>query len=188
VLFIGRFVPQKAHRDAIQIVYSYLRNLDDAILLRFVGTVDEHFRGYFDELQTLVEALGIRDHIQITGAVPHSELIRLLRESTVFLCCSRHEGFCVPVIEAQAAGLPVVSVNAGALSETLGPGQIACEPPQSTGDYLFYAYVLREIARNSELRKMLITVGHRNVMTRFSPEIIQNQFITNLIPALKALQ
>jgi glycosyltransferase involved in cell wall biosynthesis len=188
VLFIGRFVPQKAHRDAIQIVYSYLRNLDDAIVLRFVGTVDEHFRGYFDELQTLVEALGIRDHIQITGAVPHSELIRLLRESTVFLCCSRHEGFCVPVIEAQAAGLPVVSVNAGALSETLGPGQIACEPPQSTGDYLFYAYVLREIARNSELRKMLITVGHRNVMTRFSPEIIQNQFITNLIPALKALQ
>ncbi len=187
-LFIGRFVPQKAHRDSIQIVHSYLRNVGDAIMLRLVGTEDEHFRAYFDELQTLVDELGMRDHVQITGAVSHDDLIRLLHESTVFLCCSRHEGFCVPVIEAQAAGLPVVAVNAGAVAETLGPGQIVCDPPQSSEDYLFYSYVLREITTNSELRHMLIANGQRNVMRRFSLEVLQNQFVTSLIPALKALQ
>jgi glycosyltransferase involved in cell wall biosynthesis len=188
VLFVGRFAPQKAHRDAIQIVYSYLRNVDDAIVLRLVGTVDEHFRGYFDELDALVDELGIGDHIQVLRAVSHDDLIQLLHESTAFLCCSRHEGFCVPVIEAQAAGLPVVSVKAGALTETLGPAQIACDPPDSTADYLFYAYVLREIAHNSELRSSLIAAGHHNVMTRFSPEIVENQFVTSLAPALKHLR
>lgn len=185
-LFIGRFLPHKAHSDLIQIVYSYLRHIDDAIVLRLVGTVDENFRAYFDELQTLVDELGIRDHVRIDVGVSHDDLAQLLRDSTVFLCCSRHEGFCVPAIEAQAAGLPLISVNASALAETLGPGQIVCDPPETSQDYLFYAYVIREITTNSELRQILITNGQRNVIRRFSPEVVENQFLASFIPALKS--
>ena len=187
-LFVGRFVPQKAHKDLILIVDTYLRHLDDAIELRLVGTVDPNFQAYFDELQTLVDELGIRDHVHISSGVSYDELTRLLRESTVFLCCSRHEGFCVPVIEAQAASLPVISINAGALAETLGSGQIVCDPPEAANDYLFYAYIIREIARNPGLRQVLIANGQRNVITRFLPEVVENQFLASLIPALKGPQ
>ena len=183
-LFIGRFVPNKAHRDLIKIVHSYLHHIDDGIILELVGTLDDNFRAYFDELQGLVDGLGIRDHVQMKIAVSHDDLAELLRSSTVFLCCSVHEGFCVPVIEAQAAGVPVISVNAGALSETLGPGQVVCDLPETSSDYLFYAYVIREVVRNLELRRMLIANAHSNVIRRFSPEAVENQFLASLLPAL----
>ena len=41
---------------------------------------------------------------------------------------SRHEGFCIPIIEAQAAGLPVVAARAGALPETVGNAGLTFAP------------------------------------------------------------
>jgi len=42
----------------------------------------------------------------------------------VFLCLSEHEGYCVPLLEAMAFGLPVIAYDAGAVAETLRGGGI----------------------------------------------------------------
>jgi glycosyltransferase involved in cell wall biosynthesis len=188
VLFIGRFVPQKAHADLVRIVHSYFTHIGRNIQLRIVGTIDDNLRGYCEEIQRLIDDLGARDHVEIVGPVPQLKLHQLLRESTVFLCCSRHEGFCVPVIEAQAAGLPVIAVKAGALQETLGPDQIVWDPPHAADDYLFYASLIHELAFNPRLRRTVITSGYRNVMTRFCLEAVQNSFVTSLIGPLQVVR
>ena len=51
-------------------------------------------------------------------------LTALYRDAAVFVMASHHEGFCVPVVEAQARGLLVVASDAGALPETVAGGGI----------------------------------------------------------------
>ena len=50
--------------------------------------------------------------IEYFEAPSDAEVVRLLREATVFLQTSRHEGFCLPILEAMAAGAPVVCTDA----------------------------------------------------------------------------
>ena len=45
---------------------------------------------------------------------------RWYRRADVFVCLSEHEGFCVPLVEAMAWGVPVVAAAAAAVPETLG--------------------------------------------------------------------
>jgi len=45
----------------------------------------------------------------------------------VFVCTSDHEGFCVPVVEAMAKGVPVVAYDAAAVGETVGRGGLLLE-------------------------------------------------------------
>ena len=101
----------------------------------------------------------------------------------MYLCASRHEGFCVPIVEAQAAGLPVITSDAAALAGTAGPDQIVVPPPVSPHDFLFYARLVREVCSNADLREALVRQGYRNVMCRFSNEIIENRFMAALVPA-----
>jgi len=61
-----------------------------------------------------------RDDIFFTGHIPFDELFTLYKSSDLFLSMSEHEGFCLPLVESMATGLPVVAFDAGAVSETLG--------------------------------------------------------------------
>ena len=103
VLFVGRFAPNKGHCDLVGIVHSYINLFGNDIELNVVGPINMvHLGGYVQEVQDLIDDLGLRNHVRITPAVPFEALKELFRNSSVFLCCSRHEGFCLPAIEAQS--------------------------------------------------------------------------------------
>ena len=67
-------------------------------------------------------------------------------ESHVYLNLSEHEGFCVPLVEAQAIGLPVVAGDATAVKETAGEGQLVVPLPSSQDDYDLIAGLVMEVA------------------------------------------
>ena len=46
----------------------------------------------------------------------------------LFLCASEHEGFCVPLVEAMDADVPIVAYAAGAVPETLGGAGLLFAP------------------------------------------------------------
>lgn len=58
--------------------------------------------------------------LRFAGAVPDAELARLYREALVLVCPSRAEGFSLPVIEAMAAGAPVLASAIAAHAELIG--------------------------------------------------------------------
>jgi L-malate glycosyltransferase len=89
----------------------------DALRLRLVG--DGPQRG---ELQALATELGVADRVDFVGAVPHAQVAAELRRLDVFVAASRQESFGVAVLEASAAGLPVVATRVGGLPEVVDSG------------------------------------------------------------------
>ena len=67
------------------------------------------------------------DRFWFTGPVPDADLAAFYRWADVYVSLSEHEGFCVPLVEAMAADVPVLAYAAGAVPETLG-GAGSCSP------------------------------------------------------------
>ena len=70
--------------------------------------------------QRFIHALGLDDAVTLTGGVSPAELAAYYRAADVFVVCSEHEGFCVPLLEAMHHGVPIVAYAATAVPETLG--------------------------------------------------------------------
>lgn len=185
LLFVGRRVPNKGHRHLLHIVSSYVKLYSRNILLRVVGSVDGEVACYSNELMALSSQLDVTEHVEWLSHITNQELDRLFRSSHMYINASEHEGFCVPVIEAQAIGLPVVTVSSTALRETTGVNQIVCPPPVNEDDYDLMAGLVHEVATNSALRKSLVRHGFKNVYDRFSQELIENRFIGSIEPILR---
>lgn len=81
-------------------------------------------------LEEIAMDFGIADHVsfshplpQVTGRLPDSHMARLYRSFDVLSNCSFAEGFGVPMIEAMACGVPVITTNdEGAMLEVGKPG------------------------------------------------------------------
>jgi glycosyltransferase involved in cell wall biosynthesis len=68
-----------------------------------------------------MEAITRTDRVSYVGFVTETDKVALLRGCAAFVFPSLHEGFGFPVLEALAAGAPVISCDSGALKEVLGP-------------------------------------------------------------------
>ena len=122
VLFVGRIIPNKRIEDLIGVFALYQRHLEPRSRLLLVGDYRGHER-YYDRLQERVRRLGT-DEVIFTGHVDDDDLRAYYGAGDVFLCLSEHEGYCVPLLEAMAFGLPVIAYDAGAVKETLRGGGI----------------------------------------------------------------
>ena len=91
----------------------------------------------------------------------------MYRETTVYGCTSSHEGFCAPLAEAMAAGLPVVALDSAAVPETLGGAGLVLPD----ADPRLIAEGLREVAESQELREA-IRDGARERLADFAPEAV----------------
>jgi glycosyltransferase involved in cell wall biosynthesis len=184
-LFVGRLVPNKGHFDLLNVVAAYVACFGPGLRLTVVGGADDQLAGYRAQLEAQIDQLGLRGVVRLRGPVDHATLETLFTEASVFLCMSEHEGFCVPVIEAQAMGLPVVSVDTTALGETIGPGQLVVPAPGSRADYLYIARLVHAACTDPLLRQAVIQAGHRNLLARFNPAEVADRFMAALAPLLE---
>jgi L-malate glycosyltransferase len=122
VLFVGRIIPNKRIEDLIGVFAHFQRHVRPRSRLLLVGDHRGHER-YYDRLQERVRQLRL-DEVVFTGHVDDDDLRAYYASGDAFLCLSEHEGYCVPLLEAMAFGLPVVAYDAGAVAETLRGGGI----------------------------------------------------------------
>jgi len=94
--------------------------------------------------------------ILVTGYVSSEELAEWYARAMIFAFPSLDEGFGIPVLEAMAAGLPVITSNRSALPEVAGRAAMLIDPE----DINALAEALRRLADNQELRRDL---GHRGI-------------------------
>src|SRR4051794_22652219 len=71
----------------------------------------------------LAARLGVTD-LHMTGHVTNAQLAACYDAADVFLCASEHEGFCMPLVEAFHARVPVIAYAATAVAATMDGGGI----------------------------------------------------------------
>lgn len=103
--------------------------------------------------QWLDAAAGIRSasHVQGLGYVPTADLVALYRLCRVFVYPSLYEGFGIPVVEAMAAGAPVVTSRTSALGEVGREAAVLVEPTSVDSLTLGIQRVLTETGLAAQL-------------------------------------
>jgi glycogen synthase len=144
-LFVGRLDPgQKGLDPLIRAAAQVPRRV--GLRLRLVGE-DWGGRAVVERLAT---ELGIRESVTVTGALPRAEVLREYAEADLFVLPSLFE--CTPavLIEAMAAGLPIVTTRVGGIAEVVVEGENAllC-PPNDPGAL---AIALTRLAEDEPLR------------------------------------
>ena len=118
LLFVGRLAPNKCQQDLVSAL-AVLRRWRPGVELVLVGASSADV--YEAALKDFAAELGVGDAVRFVSSVSSSELACAgIERADVFVCLSEHEGFCVPLVEAMAWGVPVVAAAAAAVPETLG--------------------------------------------------------------------
>ncbi|MFH1477125.1 MAG: glycosyltransferase [Verrucomicrobiota bacterium] len=132
ILFVGRMAPNKCIEDLIQ-AFAWYQRINPFSRLILVGSRHSTPR-YFSMLRMLAGELNLANVCFENYVAPES-LSAYYQLAHVFLSASRHEGYCLPLLEAMAQNVPVIARavggipeamdGAGVLYEDLNPGEMA---------------------------------------------------------------
>ncbi len=101
------------------------------------------------------EASPHREQIIFTGALPDAELATLVKSASLCVIPSLYEGFCLPMVEAMACGVPTVASNASCIPEVSG-GVLKYFDPHSIDEM---AETIRLALEDSSVRNGLRCAG-----------------------------
>jgi L-malate glycosyltransferase len=174
-LFVGRIAPNKMIEDHIRLAEHYKRYVDAYYRFIFVGRFDVVPRYYAMIRALMAEYRLLNDRFIFTGPVPDEELAVYYQHAAVYTSLSEHEGFCVPLVEAMAADVPVLAYAAAAVPDTLGGAGVQFAPK----DLEFAAELLGELAFNDDLRASVIA-GQRTRLADFGDSRISRE-LTSVI-------
>jgi glycosyltransferase involved in cell wall biosynthesis len=149
---VARLAPQKDHATLLEAA----RILGD---VRFVIVGDGELR---EELERRAHGLPV----ELTGA--RDDVPELLASFDVFAFPSLFEGLCLAVIEAQAAGVPVVATPVGGIRETVVDGETGLLVPPR--DPAALAAAIRRLLDDRDLARRLAEEARRHVRARYSEE------------------
>jgi len=89
-----------------------------------------------------------------TGAVEDSDLPIIYNIADAFVLPSLYEGFGLPVLEAMACGVPVITSKAGSLSEISGDAAVLIEPDDLQGLTEAMQHVLEDTAFQKDIKRL----------------------------------
>ena len=174
LLFVGRTAPNKGHLAMLDVLKLYKEFYDDDIRLRIIGKMGA--TPLYDKMiLRKIHAYGLDDNVEFVGEINDSVLATYYRESDVMLCMSEHEGFCVPILEAQYFGLPIVALDAAAVAQTMGENQLAMEK-----DPVRFAAALHRLKEDVATRELLIDAGKKNFDKRYTRKKMEEEFLAFL--------
>ena len=171
ILFVGRIVPNKGYEQALDILHFYCSCYDQKIKFRVIGKFDDGLAGYNQEIREMISDYNLEENVEFIGETSDADLLSYYLGSDLLLCCSRHEGFCIPIIEAQYFGLPVIALSETAVPETIGKNQLCLKD-----DNRLFTAAIRTVSRTPKYAAYLRREGLENYQKRFSYSVICDRF------------
>lgn len=102
------------------------------------------------------EALQGSAVVEVVGYVPDNRLISEYQGADMLVYPSLYEGFGLPIVEAMACGVPVVTSTGGSLPEVAGDAAVVVEPRDTAS----ISDAILRLADDVELRRTLVSRGH----------------------------
>jgi glycosyltransferase involved in cell wall biosynthesis len=169
ILYLGRMEPYKNLENLLSAYKILPSSLRDKFPLVIAGGQKEP---YYSRLTYLAEDLGIIRQVRFLGFVKEEDLPQLYSEAAVFVYPSLYEGFGLPVLEARAAGVPVVTSNVSSLPEAGGKGAVFVDP-KSTREI---AEAVKRVLTDRSLRRKLSS-GNKSLAKEFSWQRSAQKFV-----------
>lgn len=140
---------RKAHKNEPRVVTAFAKaNINNNIRLILTGHASE-------QLMVLCKQLGVEHRVSFVGHVAEADLPGLYRGALLLLFPSLYEGFGLPVVEAMASGIPVITSKTTSLSEVAGNAAFLVDPTNTSE----ITHAIEKVLNNENLRAELITNG-----------------------------
>ena len=174
IIFVGTLQPRKNIQRLLEAFSLLIQNTKYKIQNTQLVVVGK--KGWlYDSIFAKVKQLKLEDKIVFTDYVAGDDLSVLIAGAKVYVLPSLWEGFGIPVIEAQACGVPVVASNVSSLPEIIGDSGILVDP-QSVKSI---ANGIKKVLTDEKLRDDLIQKGFKNIK-RFSWQTCAKQTLGKL--------
>ena len=161
LLYVGRLSQEKNISFLMASLNVLAKKRSDWHLLLVASGPEEN------NLKNFSRELGLRKQLTFWPQVPHSEIYSLYRSADIFVCSSKSEAQGMVLIEAMAAGLPVVAVAAKGVSDIINKnvGFLVGE------DIFEFSQAIEKLLESSDLRKTFGEGARHYVGERYSASI-----------------
>lgn len=166
LITVGRLDESKGYGDLLEAV-DELRRTYPQILLVIVGA-----GSYLQAITEKIKLLKLNDHVQLLGL--RSDVPNLLAASDIYVSASHSEGLPVSILEAMAAGLPVVATEVGDIPLVIKPEFGICVPAHQPGRI---ADALKYLVENPEQKDHFGSIARDYVAQHHSSDVWLDQIL-----------
>jgi glycosyltransferase involved in cell wall biosynthesis len=167
VLLVARLDYLKDHATAVRTLRHVIQRRPETRLV-LVGDGPER-----SAIQRLVEQYRLAHAVRFLGL--RKDVDRLLKATDLFVLTSISEGIPLTVLEAMAAGLPVLATRVGGLPEVIDEGETGCLAP--SGDDASLAHYLLALADDPALRQRMGRRGQERARALFSEGLMHARYL-----------
>ncbi len=157
IAVVAQLIPRKGHRYVLEAIAA-LRDAHPEIRVILFGRGPLHAK-----LARQVTALGLDEQVRLVGFC--ADLTRYIGHFKLLVHPAEREGLGISVLEAQAAGVPVVGFSAGGLLEAVADGETGLLVPP--GDVPALTAAIRRLVEDEAQRVRLSAAGPAFVASRF---------------------
>jgi len=163
LLFLGRMCRDKGTYDLLEVIANLGQRFPEAELF-CAGD------GEAQEVAARAQALGIWGRVKILDWVTGDAKNQLIETAGILVLPSYFEGLPMSVLEAMAAGVPVVTTTVGGIPDAVDDGVDGClvEP----GDKTMLERTLARLLEDHELQKRIGNAARQKIIERFSSNIV----------------
>jgi glycosyltransferase involved in cell wall biosynthesis len=172
ILYAGRLRSRKAVAVLIAALPRVLAEVP-ACRLVIVGGGEQSAR-----VAAAVRARGLTSRVELAGVLPRASVVERLAAADVFCLPSTYEGLPLAILEAMAAGLPVVATAVAGNPEAVEDGVTGLLVPPESAAAL--ATALISLLRDPELRRRMGEAGRRRIAERFAIATVVERHLTLL--------
>ena len=165
VLFMGRLWPEKGVNHLLEAVAALQNRFPDMQLV-LAGDGD------LPAIQNQAQTLGLDHRLRLTGWVADQQKQALLHQATVLVLPSMAEGMPMAVLEAMAAGIPVIATAVGGIPDMLARGGGMTYP---AGNAFELMQQLDYILSNPDQARQIGARGYRVAQTHYAAHQVMSQ-------------
>jgi glycosyltransferase involved in cell wall biosynthesis len=174
-LAVGRVSPNKGLESTVAALAVARAHTDPGATLRIIGKPATD--SYVGALHRYVDELGLSTAVRFAGHASDATVASAYGAADVLVVTSEHEGFCVPVVEAMAAGVPVVAFDQGAVPEVLGgAGALVADK-----DPYALAASISALLADAPRRDAMVAAGRRR-LAELDLSAAADRFVSLLVP------